>query len=180
MSKFSNIKYPRLITLTASLFLFIMLFLPFATATKEYEEYLLERPNVMHTEEIGMTNSEAARLSLVDYVRVYSVAFDMGYEKEQCIVGIALIALYMLFSLLAVILSLCNKPIGIIVFDLLAMLFLWLNHFDFKSRGVLPSSTYNWGVVNYITYLIGGIVLWGAIWLCKEKKREKEQEGIEE
>lgn len=179
MTNFSKIKYPRLITQIASFFLFMMLFLPFATATKEYKEYLLESPNAMHIEEIGMTNSEAVSLSLFDYVRIYLEAFEQGYQEEQCMIGIAMIALFALVSLLCVFLSLCKRPVGIIVFNLLAMVLLWLNHFDFEDRGVLPNSRYDWGAANYITYVLGVIILVGAIWLLREKKKEKRQESME-
>ena len=85
-----------------------------------------------------------------------------------------IIVIFTVFALLTVFLSLMKKPIGIIVSDILALIVFKIIHFDFEDRGVIPSSSYNWGITNYLTYVIGIIIIIGAVWMFIEKKKEKE------
>lgn len=39
---------------------------------------------------------------------------------------------------------------------------------------MIPSSSYNWGITNYLTYIIGIITIIGAVWIFIEKKKNKE------
>ena len=45
--------------------------------------------------------------------------------------------------------------------------------FDFEDRGVIPSSSFDWGIVYYLVYVIGVIIITGAIWLFIEKRKAK-------
>ena len=45
--------------------------------------------------------------------------------------------------------------------------------FDFEDRGVIPSSSFNWGIVYYLVYVIGMIIITGVIWLFIEKRKAK-------
>ena len=85
-----------------------------------------------------------------------------------------IIVIFTVFALLTVFLSLIKKPIGIIVSDILALIAFKIIHFDFEDRGVIPSSSYNWGITNYLTYIIGIITIIGAVWMFIEKKKNKE------
>ncbi len=69
--------------------------------------------------------------------------------------------------------SLIKKSIGIIIFDLLTMGAFKIICFDFKDRGVIPSSSFDWGIVYYLVYVIGVIIIAGAIWLFIEKRKAK-------
>ena len=68
---------------------------------------------------------------------------------------------------------LIKKPIGIIIFDLLTMGAFRIICFDFEDRGVIPSSSFDWGIVYYLVYVIGVIIITGAIWLFIEKRKAK-------
>ena len=66
-----------------------------------------------------------------------------------------------------------KKPIGIIIFDLLTMGAFKIICFDFEDRGVIPSSSFEWGIVYNLVYVIGVIIITGAIWLFIEKRKAK-------
>lgn len=78
-------------------------------------------------------------------------------NKETSIVCIAIIAIFAVFALITIILTLLKKPIGIIISDLLALVIFSIIHFDFKDRGVIPNRFYDWGITNYLTYIVGGV-----------------------
>jgi len=69
--------------------------------------------------------------------------------------------------------SLCKKPIGIIIFDLLALGAFKITCFDFEDRGVVPSNSYDWGIVSWLAYVIGVVIFAGAVWLFIEKRKAK-------
>ena len=69
--------------------------------------------------------------------------------------------------------TLIKKPIGIIIFDLLTMGAFWIICFDFEDRGVIPSSSFDCGIVYYLVYGIGVIIFAGAVWLFIEKRKAK-------
>lgn len=46
-------------------------------------------------------------------------------------------------------------------------------HFDYADRGVLPTNSYGWGMVNYLTYIVSIAVAIGAVWLFVEKRNIK-------
>ena len=112
----------------------VMLLLPYASANSEHKDYLIEYSDDMYVQEIGMTNSEAVNISLVEFVRIYSEAINEDMNKETSIVCIAIIAIFAVFALITIILTLLKKP-----------------------RGVIPNRFYDWGITNYLTYIVGGV-----------------------
>ena len=157
---------PFIITLIGAILMLVMLLLPYASANSEHKDYLIE-----HSDEIGMTNSEAVNISLVEFVRIYSEAINENINKETSIVCIAIIAIFAVFALITIILTLLKKPIGIIISDLLALVIFSIIHFDFKDRGVIPNRSYDWGITNYLTYIVGGVIIIGAVWMLIAKRR---------
>lgn len=85
-----------------------------------------------------------------------------------------IIALYAGFGVLTLLMALVKKPIGIIVFDILTLGVFKLIQFDFKDRGVALSNNYDLGIVNYLTYVIGIVILVGAVLLFIEKRKAKQ------
>lgn len=165
--------YPFLITLIGSVLLLVMLLLPYASAKDDYKEYLIENAYDLYIEEIEMTNAEAVNISLVEFTKIYAEAANQGIHKEVSIVCIVVIVIFAGFAGITLLLSLCKRPIGIIIFDLLAMGVFRMIHFDFEDRGIIPSDSFDWGIVNYLTYIVGAVILGGAIWLFIEKRKAK-------
>lgn len=148
---------PFIITLIGAILMLVMLLLPYASANSEHKDYLIEYSDDMYVQEIGMTNSEAVNISLVEFVRIYSEAINEDMNKETSIVCIAIIAIFAVFALITIILTLLKKPIGIIISDLLALVIFSIIHFDFKDRGVITNRSYDLGITNYLTYIVGGV-----------------------
>lgn len=173
MSKSDPVKIPFFITLIGAILLLVMTLLPYASAKDDYKAYLKGSPNDYYVSEIKMTNASAVNISMLEYGRIYAETARQGVYREVSIICIVLIALFAFFSLLTLLMSLLKKAIGIILFDFLALAIFWLMHFDYADRGVLPTDSYGWGIVNYLTYIIGVAVAIGAVWLFVEKRKRK-------
>ena len=162
-----------LITIIGAILLLLMLLLPYASATEDYEERLMKYADEMYVEEIGMTNADAVDISLLEFGRMYAEAVRQGLHKEMSIACIAIISIFTGCAVLTLLMTLIKKPIGIIIFDLMTMGAFWIICFDFEDRGVIPSSSFNWGIVYYLIYGIGVIIFAGAVWLFIEKRKAK-------
>lgn len=173
MNESSKVKISFFITLIGSIMLLSMILLPYASAKDDYKEYLKSAPNDYYVNEIKMTNAAAVNISMLEYGRIYAETARQGVYREVSIICIVLIALFAFFSLLTLLMSLLKKAIGIIIFDFLALGIFWLMHFDYADRGVLPTNSYGWGMVNYLTYIVGIAVAIGTVWLFLEKRKIK-------
>lgn len=185
MSKKNKIKskktiLPFLITLAGSVLLAMMLFLPFASATGDFKEHIIDHPDWDYIEEIGMTNEEAMNLSLVEFARIYVFSAKQDYCVEisvSCIVIISICAFFMILTLIS---SCMNAPIATGIFDVMALVSFGIIQYDFKKRGVLPSNSFDWGIANYLVYVLGVIILGGAIWLLIEQIKIKKRWKMEQ
>lgn len=173
MNKIKLMRYPVLITIIGAILMLLMLLLPYASATEDYEERLMKYEDEMYVEEIGMTNADAVNISLLEFVRIYSEAASQGMHKDISIACIVIISIFAGCAILTLLMTLIKKPIGIIIFDLLTMVAFKIICFDFKDRGVIPSSYFDWGIAHYLAYVIGVIIFAGAIWLFVEKRKAK-------
>ena len=108
MNKTKFMRYPVLITIIGAILMLLMLLLPYASATDDYEERLMKYEDVMYVEEIGMTNADIVDISLLEFLRIYSEAASQDMHKEisiACIVIISIFAGCAIFTLLIVGLS---------------------------------------------------------------------------
>lgn len=164
---------PFVITVVCSVLFLLTVFLPYATAKPEHKAWLREHAELDYVEEIGMTNGEAVDLSLVEFMRIYAEAIRQDMQKEISIACIVIIAIFTGLSVITLLLALFKKPIGVMVFDVLAMVAFRIIHFDFEDRGVIPSSSYDWGITNTLVYVFGVCVLGVAVWLLVTKIKYK-------
>ena len=98
---------PFLIALVGVILTVSTLFMPFATATPEYREYLLTSPDDYYAEEIGMTRSDAVNISLFEFGRMYAAAYRLGFSETialACLIIISAFAGFVLLTLLFVVL----------------------------------------------------------------------------
>lgn len=179
-AKTKTLCIPYFITFIGGALLLLMMLFPYASAKEDYKEILLENADEFYVEEIKMTNKEAVNISLGEYIMVYAEAANQGMQRETSIACVVIIAVFLLFVVLTYIMAILRKPIGIVIFDLLAMCVFKIIHFDFEDRGIIPSSSYDWGIANYLTYVIGIVILGGAIWLFFEKRKAKKLVNIKE
>ena len=164
-----NMKYPVMITIIGSILLVLMLFLPFASAKGEYKEELKENSEKMYSE--TMTCGDAVNISLTEFIGIYSeIEGDIASATKTVIV------FFIVLSGLTLIMSLCKKPAGIMLFAFSAMLAFMLIQADFSDRGVMSGDNYGWGVANFLTYIIVIGIFVGAVWLFIQKKKIKKLE----
>lgn len=180
MCKTGLMRYPVLITIIGAILMLLMILLPYASATEDYEKRLMKYEDEMYVEEIGMTNADAVDISLFEFGRMYIEAVNQGLNKEISIACIIIISLFAGCAILTLLMTLIKKPIGIIIFDLLTMGAFKVICFDFEDRGVIPSSSFEWGIVHYLVYVIGVIIFAGAIWMFIEKRKVKKLDKAEQ
>ncbi len=157
----------RLLMVLAAAVAVAAFFLPWGTADEEYREAAAQMPDVVYYEPTGMTVSDAADLSLMEYAGVYH---SMGSVWEvYAVIMYAILAA----SVLALLLAAMGKPIGAGVFTILMLAASRVLVWDFEDRGVLPGSTHVWGAAP-TAYLVASLVLiLAAVGLFVLRRREK-------
>ena len=166
---------PFVIALIGSLLLIATLFLPFSSATEEYREHLQKYSEEMYAEEINMTNGDAVNLSLFEFGRMYAAAADLGMFKSIAVACLVIIAAFALFVILTALFAVLKKPVAALIFNLLSFGVFRLIKWDFEDRGVLPSSSYDWGFAEFACYIGIAIVVVGTILLLVAKLKSKRQ-----
>lgn len=167
--------FPALIALVGSIILVVAFFLPYSSATEEYKEYLRNNSDSMYFEEIGMTNGEAVGISMLEFGRMYAKAAEMGMSEAVSIICMVLIAIIGLFSLLTLLFAILKKPIVLFIFNALNFGIFSMLNWDFRDRGIMPTSSYDWGISYYLYYIgaLGALV--GAVYLFIAKIKIKKQ-----
>lgn len=166
---------PFIVALIGSLMLIVTLFLPFASATEDYKEYLQEYSDEMYVEELNMTNGDAVNISLFEFGRIYAAAADWGMSESIAIACLVIISAFTLFTILTTLFSVLKKPIVAMIFNLLSFGVFWLIKWDFEDRGVIPSNSYDWGIAEFVCYIGFAVVMVGAILLLMAKINAKRQ-----
>ena len=151
-------------TTVAALLLVAAFFLPYASGTQEFREGLSSMPANPYSETLGMSNDDIVDLSLVEYVRIYSAAGELGMPEEFAAIYVPLTVAPAVLSVLTLLFAVLRKPIPSIAFSALTVALTFLLNWDFEDRGVIPSSSYDWGVARW-AYLVAGIAAIAlAIW----------------
>ena len=169
---------PFFIALTGSLLLIAALFVPFASATEDYKEYLQEHPDGMYAEEIEMTNKEAINLSLFEFGRIYAKTAELGMSKEISITCLVIISVFAVLVILTTAFSVLKKPIAAIIFSLLSLGVFRVIMWDFDDRGVILNSRYDWGMAHYFCYIGAAAVFIGGVYLLITKSKLKKERKL--
>ena len=165
---------PFISALIGTILMVVTVFLPYATAIDDHAENIKENPDAIVYEELDMTAQDMMNISMVEYANVYSNLADQLFgDSSYGVFYVVLVALIGGFSLLTVLFSFLKKPIAVIIFDILAFGVFSIQNWDYTDRGVIPSSSYDWGAGYYIFYVAALITLVGAIWLLVNKIRNK-------
>lgn len=161
----------RLAMVVGAVALVAAFFLPWAAAGTEYREAAAERPDFMYYEPAGMTVTDAADISLLEYAQVYaSMGEGSGWQVYTVIMYAVLGA-----SILTVFLAALARPIGAVLVGTVAFAGSRLLVWDFGDRGVLPNATHDWGLAPTI-YIVAFVVLLAAsVWLFVLKRKAKAQ-----
>lgn len=102
--------------------------------------------------------------------------FEQYLEHSSVIstVGIVITIIFAVAVLLAILFALIKKPVVVIVFGVIALLDYALMIFDLSDRGVAGSGRYfDWTFVMYMIYVLGAIMVVGAIIMAVEKHKAK-------
>lgn len=151
-------------TIAAAVLLVAAFFLPYAAGTPEFREGLASMPVNPYSETLGMSNEELADISLFEYARIYGASGELGMGDAFAMIYLPLTAAEGVMGVLTLLFAALRKPIPVIVFSALTVALTFLLNWDFEDRGVIPSSSYDWGVARW-AYLVAGIAAIAlAIW----------------
>lgn len=170
--------YSALSAIIGAILLIITTFIPFASAKDEYKENLMNYPDSIYLEEVDMTNKDAVSISLVEFVKIDSVAVEIGVSEETAIANMVVIIAFCVFAVLTLLFSILRKPIAILIFDIISFLAMQLIKYDFKDRGIIPSNSYDWGVAPVICYISIVIIAVSAVLLLIAKIKNKKAAAV--
>ena len=164
-----------MVTIVAALLLVVAFFLPYASGTQEFREGLSSMTANPYSETLGMSNEDLADISLFEYVRIYSASGELGMGDAFAAVYLPLTVAPAVLGVLTLLFAALRKPIPSVVFSALAVALTLLLNWDFEDRGVIPSSSYDWGIARWV-YLVAGVaVIACAIWQIVLRKRSKQR-----
>ena len=141
------------VTMLGAALLVASFFLPYASSTGDYRAWLEANPDGMYAEELGMTNADAADLSLLEYARTYAQAEVFGLDS-----------LFIVYTFIIA---------AVLVFSVLSFATVLLLNWDFQERGVVSGSLYDWGIAKWVYVVAFVVTLAGAVWLLVVKVQEK-------
>lgn len=172
------LRLPFGVTLIAAIIVVAAFFLPLATANEEYAAHLKKYAQVLSVGEIEMTNEDTIHISMYDLARVYWVTYRT-IDKILATVVAAIIGATGILSLVTLLFTLFKKPVAVIIFNAFTLGAYYLMTWDFKDRGVMPNSRYNWGIAYYLYYIGIVVIFAGAIWLLGVKIKLKRQKKMQ-
>lgn len=171
---------PFIIALVGAVLMAVTVFLPYATAIDDHAESIKEHPDQIVYEELDITAEDMFHISMVEYANVYNQLSEQFWgSSANGIFYVVIVALIAGFALLAVLFSVLKKPIAIIIFTILSFGVFYLQNWDYTDRGVIPSSSYDWGAGYYLFYAATIITIVGAVWLLINKIKSKKYNKIE-
>lgn len=149
----------RIITIIAIVCMFACQFLPYASAKKEFANRLNKYKDEIFYEKLDLTCGDVVNVSMIEFTRI-----NMS-ERDDGILYVILVSCIGGFTLLAGWTSFRKKNIKTIVFAGLACAAFWLQSWDYKSRGVVPSDRYGWGIGYYLFIVAVIVVIVGSIYM---------------
>lgn len=167
---------PRILSAILAIILFASVFMPYSTATEKYKDVIKYIPDEITQDRIGLDSDDIINVSMVEYAKVYAENSDEYFDDEFFGFFYVFIAGFVaLFSLLCLIAALTKKPILLIILDILLILALAVQCWDYADRGVIPSRSYDWGFGFYVSFVCVGLIFIFAIWLFAAKIKNKKE-----
>lgn len=162
-------------TIVAALLLVVAFFLPYASGTQEFREGLSSMAANPYSETLGMSNEDLADISLFEYVRIYSASGELGMGDAFAAVYVPLTVAPAVLGVLTLLFAALRKPIPSVVFSVLTVALTFLLNWDFEDRGVIPSSSYDWGIARWVYLAAGVAVIACAVWQIVLRKQSKQR-----
>ena len=174
--KSSKLWIPFMIALVGTVLMAVTVFLPYATATDKQAENLQKYPDTVVYEGCDMTAEDMMNISMAEYAKVYTTLSEQLWGNSSYgLFYAAFVVAIGVFSVLAVLFTCLKKPIAVIIFDILAFGVFSLQNWDYTDRGVIPSSSYDWGIGYYLFYAAAAIALIGSVWMLVNQIKIKKQ-----
>ncbi len=173
---FKNKFIPFIIVLVSSIIMVTTIFMPYATATEEQAKKIDEYPDEILYEKLNITSKDMMNISMVKYARIYnSLSEQLWGNSSYGTFYVVLVSLIGGFAVLALIFMLLKKPIAVIIFTIISFAVFLLQNSDYTHRGVIPSTSYAWGMGYYIFYIASIITIIGSVWYLIIKIKTKKQ-----
>lgn len=174
------------IMIVCSLVLASCFFLPYASVDEETREWIEQHPNGTAIEEIGMTNKDAADLSLLEFYNLYSYMKNVsaGRDHDIAVICVVLLVTIAILTSLIVIFSILRLSIPTAVFALIDVLIYYLFAWDIHDRAVVGGqySYWNFGYAYYMAYVLFVLMfILSIVFLClrifekMEAKRKRKE-----
>ncbi len=160
-------------TIVAALLLVAAFFLPYAAGTQEFREGLGSMSANPYSETLGMSNEDLADISLFEYARIYSASDELGMGDAFATLYVPLTVAPAVLGVLTLLFAALRKPIPSVVFSVLTVALSFLLNWDFEDRGVIPSSSYDWGIARWVYLAAGVAVIACAIWQIVLRKQSR-------
>lgn len=175
------------ILFAAALLMTASVFLPYLSATKEYAQYIDETYGYLndlsdylkeYSDEMpyytgNMDIVKLKSVSIFDYSRIfYSLHSEIGGAASLGLLYVVPAALIAALPVIAALLALGRKPVGAIVFDVLA-----IGVFQMWRSGsaITDSDLYNWGIAYYMFPIAAAAAFAVGIWMLVRKSQLKKQ-----
>lgn len=172
---------PFIITFTAAILMVSCIFLPYAAATKDYAERIDKYPDEIVFKDMNLTAKKLKNVSMVEYAHIYlTMSEQYWHDSAVGILYAALVGLIGGFSLIAALFALGKKPIPVLIFTALAFGVFAVQNWDYTDRGIIPSSSYDWGPAHTLFPAAAAAAMIAAVWMLVKKITIKKQLKAEE
>ncbi len=158
----------KIIILVLCFIALIGLFLPYEKSIGKYRQSLKDNPTIMNIEEVNFKNKDVIDISIIENLKVYTYAMNNSSGNDwiqgESIINVIITIALITSIVLTILFALLNKSVLIIIFSIIMGISSILMNYDIVDRGVIPSSTYTYGLTYYlyvplaITMLICSII----------------------
>lgn len=170
-----RILIPFIIVLLGTILMAATVFMPYGTATNDFQKELDSLPNAIISNEITVSTHDLANRSMADYAKLYAAYSDQLFSSNEGYVYTGMVIAIAAFALLGTLFAILKKGTPIIVFTCLSVLVFAFQSFDFSYRGIIPSDVYVWGYGYYVFYIAAAVAIIGAVWLIISKHKIKKE-----
>ena len=172
---------PRRVILIAVLVMLVSVFLPYAAATGDWAAWLGRMPGgEVIDEAFGVTAREMAHLSVWDFTRIYGTfSQELWHDTVTGTIYAVLFGAIVGLPLIAGLFALGRRPVGVLIFALLAFGASRVQDWDYTVRGVILDGRYTWGIAHYLYPAAAAAAGIGAVWLWREKRRARKERGAQ-
>lgn len=168
-----------ILLIAISILLLATIFIPYSTATQDYSKYLKKHSEEMYSTEANMTNADAINISMFKFGKIYYKAAEISNStnvKGVSISRLVMIILFSLFLIIALILAIRKKPLGVIIFDVFSIGIFSLLKWDMKATGALPRSGFDYGIVHTLYFIFVALAIVISIYYIVIRRIDKKTE----